>query len=641
MKDINEHSEQRKKPVENIEMDELESLFFKILANWHWIVATIAIFIVIAFFKTRYTAPLYNISTTILDVKYEREAAPGLSVRPGFEYFQSTKDISHELTLLRSNSIVSETITRLNWDVSYSKVGQILTTELYPWAPITISYDTASEYIPYNAEILCKILDENTYTLETDNRYWSESFSDNIYRFGKMYKIGGFEHKIVIKPDFNFETDDRTFIIRINNFKSLVKSYRSRLQIKWEEEGSAVIRVSLVSEIPQKEIDFLNTYLDVINEKSIYEKNTIATKTIFFINEQLSYLFDSIQLVGKDIEGLKLGNEELPIGSAYKFQQINLLEEEKYVLNLANEYCDYLDKYIKSNKDGDLISPSSFGIESASLNMMVETYIDLKFKNRVADLLVIEDNPILKRQIDFRKEQIADIEKAIVGELGLIRVANRLKIQKIEEKMKGSLDQMSGLLDEERDFLTFQKIQSINEQIYTILLKKRYEASIAKASADSDYKLIDEPMIIGGLLQPQPKKNYMVAIMLGFIVSVLLIYIKKVISNKVVTKEELLKITNIPLLGIIGHSYLKQGIVSRKKPKSLITESFRSIRANLQFFKKKKDSETILITSSVSGEGKTFCSINLAYVIAIAKKKTIILGADMRRPSFQSYFDIS
>lgn len=641
MNNNKENTERPKQPVQNRELDELESLFYKVLSNWHWIVLTVAVFVVLAFFKTRYTAPLYNISTTVLDVKYERESATGLSVRPGLEYFKSTKDISHELTLLRSNSIVSETIRRLNWKVFYSKVGQILTTELYPESPVTIRYDTLSEKIPYNAEIKCKVLDPDTYTLETENRYWEEFFEDRIYNFGKSYNNSGFAFTISIDPAFNFETDDKIFLIKINDFKSLVNSYRSKLQIKWEEEGSAVIRISVVSEMPRKEIDFLNKYLQVIDEKSIYEKNTIATKTIFFINEQLNYLFDSIQSIGKDIETMKLGNEELPIGSSYKFQRINQLEEEKSALLLANEYCDYLDEYIKTHKNGELIPPNNFGIQSTSLNQLITTYIDLKYKNRVASLLTIEKNPILERQIDFRNEQIADLEKAMIEELGLVRVANNLKITKIDKEVNNFLGDLNRLLSQERDYQTSQKNQYINEEIYTILLKKRYEASIAKASAESDYKLVDEPMIVGGLLQPQPKKNYMVAIMLGFFIAVLFIYIRTVINNKVVTKEELQKISSIPLLGVIGHSHMKQGIVSRKKPKSLITESFRSIRANLQFFKKKKTSETILITSSVSGEGKTFCSINLAYVLAIAKKRTVILAADMRRPSLQKYYNIS
>jgi len=210
-------------------------------------------------------------------------------------------------------------------------------------------------------------------------------------------------------------------------------------------------------------------------------------------------------------------------------------------------------------------------------------------------------------------------------------VKNSIKRGELERQIGELEAQLSELPGKEREFINIKRMYELSESQYLLLMEKRTEAEIAKASAVSDIQLVNPPRIAGGAISPRVKRNYMLAAVLGLFFPFMIIFVRDKLNDRIKSKEDIDRISDIPFLGIIGHSNFQEGLVMRKKPKSHISEEFRSVRSNLQYFQKRKSNQTILITSSISGEGKSFCALNLAYAFAITGKKTLLVSADMRK----------
>ncbi len=629
------------KPVNRInqksEVDEVKKFITNLLANWYWVVLSLAIAVAVAYMINRYTTPIYSVYTTILSKKYYKSrSSRTLDVIQGSEYFATQKDINWEVSVIKSYRIVTETIKRLNWDVFYFQQGNIRTTELYPRSPLKVSTDTSSTNIPYNVLIDCEVVSDDQFQLKTENDYWKNIIPEQNFAFNQQHQLDGWN--FMINKD-KYLDPGVTIGFKINRLESLVGQYRGKLQVGWLAQGSAVLKLSLTGETPQREMDFLTKMAEVIDEQSIITKNEAAVKTIDFINEQLANISDSLVSTSKLMQQYKLRNTDITLGSQNIFSKINALEEEKYQLQLTNHYLDYLEDYIKSKSEKEVIAPNTIGVEASLLNNLIIEYVNLRMGERTRNTELYKNSPLYKYQNQEVEERLREYEESILESIQTSRDRNDFNIKEIDDRINEYLSNMSGLLDQERELQDYQKIFNLNEQFYVMLLTEKVTASIAKASQESDYAVLDTPRMAGPAIKPRKSRNYTYAIVLGLGLPIGLFYLIGFLNPFVVTKDDLDRHTTMPMLGIVGHARTKKTLVAKDKPKSSIAESFRNLRANLQYFLKKgTPTNTILITSSVSGEGKTFCSSNLAYIYAISGKKTLVLGADLRKPALTKVF---
>jgi capsular exopolysaccharide synthesis family protein len=200
--------------------------------------------------------------------------------------------------------------------------------------------------------------------------------------------------------------------------------------------------------------------------------------------------------------------------------------------------------------------------------------------------------------------------------------------------------QIKRLPSAERKLITIQRNYRFSENLYNFLTQKRAEAGITKASASSDILVINPAMQQGGVISPNTKRNYLVAFILGIGVPFLLFFLIEYFNNKVQAKEDIEGIVNIPISGLIGHNNSDNNLIVKSNPKSAVAESFRTLRSNLHFFANKQDKKVFMVTSSISGEGKSFTCMNLGAVMALSGKKTVIIGGDMRKPKMYDDFGL-
>ncbi len=614
------------------EVDEVKKFIGNILANWQWPVLSLVIALTIAFFINRYSPPIYSVGTSILSKKYYKQrSTKAMDVIQGTEYFATEKDINWEVNVLKSYRVVSEAIKRLDWGVFYYKEGNVLTTELYPYSPIrVVSADSCANY-PYDILIDCKAGPNNSFTLTTENELWNSFFAEKNFRFGVNELVNGWNFQIEKKESL---VENEIVKFRVNSMDGLIGQYRGKLMVGWLAKGSAVLKLSLTGETPRREMDFLAVISKVIEEFSVDDKNVAAIKTISFIDEQLLRISDSLNTTSKLLQAFKLQNREFNMGSARIFTKITEMEEEKYKLVLANQYLDYLDEYIKNKSEYEVIAPNTIGVEASLLNNLINEYVTLRMEERTRNTQLYKKSPLYSYQNKEKVDMLTEYERSILESINTSRDRNNIQIQQISERVEGFFGEMRSLLDQEREYTDYEKIYKLNEQFYMMLLTEKVTASIARASQEPDYAVLDAPRVEGPPISPKKQKNYTYAFILGLAIPIGIFYLVGYLNPYIFSKDDLDRHSDMPMLGMVGHDLSHSVIICQEKPKSSIAESFRNLRANLQYFLKNgSGTKCILVTSSVSGEGKTFVSANLAYIYAISGKKTLVLGADLRKPA--------
>ena len=302
---------------------------------------------------------------------------------------------------------------------------------------------------------------------------------------------------------------------------------------------------------------------------------------------------------------------------------------------MSDRYYDYLERYIREDREEGIFAPNLIGLDAPLLDELVNQYIEIKMRDK---LLLNEynlENPLVNRENE-RKERV---EKNIFESIENMREFNRQQYEHVEERMNFYYASIKGFLKDNRELDRMNTIYGLNRELFNLLLQRKTEASISRASTTSDYQVVEEPWYSSLPVYPDTKKNYLIAVILGLGLPIGLVFLVDALNNKIITREDLIKHTTIPIIGNIGHSDYETNLVVKESPQSQLSETFRHIRANLKYFIDEK-ARIFLVTSSFGSEGKTFCSINLAWIYALSGKKTLLLGADMRKPTMTKYLDL-
>ena len=555
-----------------------------VLANWYWVAGSLLLALAVAYAINRYTTPIYNIYTTILSKKYYKQASKNaLDVIQGGEYFSTDKDINREITVLKSHAIVSEAIKRLRWEVSYFKEGHIKTSEFYKSSPISVVLDTMSEHIPYEVMFQCT-LKAGTFTVHSEDPDWDNAMKGKTFQYGRYNKVNGFVFMVNLDQKDYVKSDDPTVSFKVNDLNGLTSEYRDKLTVGWVAKGSAVLNLSVTGPYPQKERDFLAKIGDVIMEKSIIDKNFVATKTIEFIDQQMGVISDSMLVLGNILQRLKLSNPDLTIGSQQLFNKINGLQDQKQKLQVANSYLDYLANYIRTKSKSEIIAPNTAGVEASMLDGLIQEYVTKKMELSSKNTSYIERSPIYQKQKKESEDMLAQLESGIMESIETSKAKNNFEIKNIDSQVSTLGQSTRTVLDDEGEYAHYQRIFELAGQFYSMLLTQKLNANIAKASQESDYEVLDSPRLSGGPIVPKIQRNYTFAVILGLGMPMGIIYLIGFFNPFILSREELQKHTGMPILGMVGHSSYRSPLVVKNRPKSSVAESFRNLRAEPSIF---------------------------------------------------------
>ncbi len=632
-----------------------QAIFFKLFRRWYLFLITLIIAIISIYFYNKTATTIYQNNTTLKITTDNDMYKTSEDIRDGFGLFSNDQNIENEMVILKSYSLVNQTVKQLNLEVTYYDNNALWKSyEIYLNSPVKVQFDSTIAQ-PVYSRFNITILSDKTYQLDVDEQdvrlynYSKESREGIIpvlkinktFQFGQMVTYKDIRFTIVRDSlYFSPEQIDNQLYFNFNEYEALTAQYRARLAIAPINEDASILDISMSSDNAQKIVAFLNKLTQNYIDRNLNKKNQIATNTIHFIDEQLNIITDSLHIAENLLQDFRRSRKvmDLSFQAQRIFDKMQELENQRAVLLVNSKYYDYIKNYFEKNDDiSDIAVPSSMGIKDPILNSLIMKLIDLNTKRKRILTYSTENSPPVK-EIDSEIENTKD---AIFENIRTLVNQSTISINDIDKRLTELTNQINKLPKTERELFGIERQFKLNDAIYTYMLQKRAEAQIAKASNLPDSEVIDKSRLSNtGVIKPQPKINYLISIFIGLVIPAVFVYFMDILNFRLIEKKDIEAITNKPILGFIAHKNEKQAVnIVAAERRSEVAENFRSIRTNLAFFADTKKEKTILVTSSLAKEGKSFNSINLSSILALSKKKVILLGFDLRKPSINKDLD--
>ncbi len=617
---------------------DLRLLFGSIRKKWHYFIFSFIIFVIGAFLYTRFTLPVYEATSSVL-IKDSKNTSKNIEDILTGDLLGNTKNIATEIGILRSRSVLEETINELNLGVSYFDKSSIFSYPVYKNAPFAVTVSRVNDGV-YDEEFKLTPIDENTFQLEldADNRTFHYNYS-NKHSYGDEIRTPNFTITIS-KNDFTFDNSQKTkYAFVINSMNKLLAYYNEKMKIEPINKDATIVTISVQDKIKERAVDFLNTLGKVYINRDVKDKSSVAALTLKFVDEQLEEISKTLNATELDLQKFKesKGTVNLSEESKAYLERVTSVDETRVKAEIDLKSLDYLYEYITSNLDLESLSPSTLNNPDPTLVELIAKLKELQNKRKSLSYGSSAQSPALK-VID---EQIGQTKRSLVESINNLRNLTKTGLQGINSQLSKYENDIRKIPNIERELLAIQRNFTVNENIYVYLLQKKAETGIAKATAVSDNKVLDTATVNDIPVIPNRKAVAIITLMLILIVPLLIILLQSYIRNTISNREDIEKMTKTPIIGVVGHHTTGERLVVSTKPKSSIAEAFRSIRANLMFFGLSDQHKIVLITSSVGGEGKSFSTLNLAAVLSLQSHKVIIVGMDLRKPQLVQDLGVS
>lgn len=611
------------------------------LRNWFWFIFGVILALVGAYMYLRYSTPLYKTTTSIIikDSK-GRGAASELAAFEdiGLISGMNANSIENEIEILRSKRLFRNVVDKLDLHIRYFSEGNIKTTEVYTGKPFHINVLEEYDEEPFpKSPLTIKINSASSVTISNPETGLSQEadFGERIeFPFGAITLVPNMERLESL-------SSNKVMLVQFSTKEDMVSLYQSRIQVNPIAKNSSVIELTLNDPVKEKAQDILNELVFFYNKDAIDDRNIVANNTAAFIDERLNIITSELDSVETDKVSFKQENRitsiqaeaQLFLEGASEFNKRQITFETQ--LELVNDLLSYL-----KNSDEINLLPANLGISEGGMESLINNY----------NLLVLDRNKLLRSStpqnpvVQNFENQINQLKASIVSGLENIKssIETNLRDLRRQESIFGS--KIAEVPGKEKEFRGIERQQSIKEALYLFLLQKREETSISLAVTAPKAKVVDAAYSSNNPISPKRNIIYLAALLIGLLIPFLIIYLGQLLNNKVNNRKDIERHAGrIPFVGEIPKLSSKEDELIRQNDMSVLAESFRILRTNLQylFVDRKVESEfgkTVFVTSTVKGEGKTFVAVNLALTLAYTGKKVALLGADIRNPQLRRYF---
>lgn len=628
-------------PIEDDALD-VKKYLFLILSNWYWFALSIFAGLFISYFINRYSVNIYSVQSTLIIRDESPNSFSGAeNLIQGLKLTRNTKSIQNEFGILKSYSFAYKVISELEeFKITYMGVGRrgIVKNELYTNSPFKVILDSGvTNYVNY--PIYITILSKDKYLLEIDGYFgikkemrWGEPFHSDNFNFTAILRNSELIKKYSVGAKFYFI---------INSLNSLANTYRAKLSVELNDKKGSILILTTTGPVAEKEADYQYRLMQTYIQNGLDEKNRIAENTIKFIDSQLGQMSDSLRVAEQRLQNFRSSNKVINIGAEGNliYESVQKIQEEKGIAELKGRYYDYLKNYLIEKKNlKDIVAPSAMGVDDIQLSDIFQQLSNAFLEQETIMLSANPSTPGLNTY-SFKLETL---KKTLEEKVRSLIEINNVTISEINRRMLVLEKEMSKIPYTERLLIDFEREFNLINKMYTYLNEKRAEAAIARASNIADNKILDYPLPENAsIVKPNRKIISIYGFIMGILIPFFLIIIIDSLNTAIKEVKEIHARTKAPILGVIGHNSFLTELPVALNPKSTLSESFRGLRTNLTFILREPDKKVIAITSTVSGEGKTFIAANLALIIALAGKKVLLVGLDLRKPKINSLFETS
>ncbi len=622
-----------------------------------WYLIAISLFITIGFAAVflKFSAKKHKIAATVVLNIEEGKNYGGSNPNDIMEVgriIDQQKNFQNELFMFSSTPLVREVIEDMDLRTTYylqedkiPKELEFSLKDIYRDAPFIVLPDE-NHIQPVKTYFYIRIIDQESFMVFAANKEArvidlksNETVVDQTnFRFTGTFKFGDqvgntyCSFRLLLNSNYSTELyQGKDLYFMFNDFNVLTAEFKGDLDVEPASLESTMVDLSFKSPNALKGQEFLNKLVNKYIEKNLTEKNFLANQTIDHIDRQISNISDSLGRTERQLQSFRSSASVMDIdekaGNIY--EQIQTLSATREETNRRYNYLRQMDEYFTANNDSSgLLAPSSMGVNDQLLNNLIEELTALNSEKQQIISAGQLQNPRL-RTLDV---SIENLKNAISQNIKFSISTTRNELNDLNSKVSNLQREFSKLPYTQQRLLGIERKFDINQGVYSSLLEKRIQAQIIKSSNLADCELIEPPHYVA-VASPKALIVIMLALVVGFLIPLTFIFGKKIIGDRFLDFMDLKKYVTVPQIGVIPVNKNAMNNVVLEYPHSAIAEAFHTIRSNLIYYLMGKDKGTILVTSSIPEEGKSFSALNLATSFASTNNKTVLLEFDLRKPS--------
>lgn len=617
------------------------SLFISIIKKsivWFFILIILAVLFVVLYL--RYTLPVYEAKATLM-LKSEKKAEI-LGIRDVLSY--QNDEIKREIEIMKSKFLIGRAIENLPLKVSYYKEGRtkLVSTEMYNSSPFWVDVKAVNDQKLYGTDIYLKIIDSKRFNL----RYvTATSQIDETFTFGQYFESGNGALEIKVIPAKDGQDLSKniggSYFFRINNQSTYIEQIIPRISIAPLNPVTKTIAISYKDNNQIKARDIVNAITLEFQEYNIERKTESADQILEFLDFQidtfsleLAALQDSLKKFRKENLYLNPSDEMVTLS-----HRLGMLESEKMNINNTEQIINWFYDYVEGLKDIKVLS-EGLGTEMGNYSKYITQLRNLEERKRELLQRVSPDHP----EVALINQQIEQVQNDLTNNLENILKRLDFSRKSVDAEYSKNLAKILSLPEKEAEYLRLDRKYQMKEDFYLNLLDKQAEFSIARAGIVGDYIVLQDAEVTDKPISPDKNGLWIISIAIAIVLSVVIIVVRYMLHNTIISLDDISRNTKASILGMVPTVYNNiplSSIVVSNNPKSIVSEALRSLRANLQFISSGEGPKVLAITSTISGEGKTFLAINFGAILSFLNKRVIVLDVDMRRPRLSKIFNVS
>lgn len=583
-----------------------------------WIILSVLLSTLAALLYLRYTPDVYSADGQMIirnenpinseDEKFNRlflnDAGPNLT---------------NEMAILKSTSFIQRVIERKNWNIIYEGIGKVRSAQLYEDNPLQLEVLGKKDSVVYVLDIT--VLDTGSFQLSNGDQY----------KFGETFTLpnqGVFRLHLVNKQINNFQT--LNFKIKIYPLDLAAELMVPHLEVKLVTDMGSIIGISFQSMNKQLASDFVNELMVEYQRLTVEDKSSIAKNTIDFIDERLDSLKSELSGVEMAIQRFQEKSESLSPVESSTFLATSSRELETRFAEMQNrkQILQWLQSYISKSENNNSTVPVNLGVDEPTLGPLITAYNDLQLKRVTLLKSTTELNPIVTDLTASIEKLRRDIQEALKSVGSSYDITSAQIAREITSTRKKAI----GIPGQARQLLNIERQQKIKEELYLFLLSKKEEVAIGASAVVTNASILEKATIRAKLVAPIPKSVFIKFLLAGLFLPVFIIAIINLLNDKIKFRSDIEKILDVPIVGEVSRSDDPNPLLVNLQNRTFITEQFRTIRTNMSYMLSNSTKPVILVTSSMSGEGKSFLSTNIAAAFGLASRRTLILEFDIRKP---------
>ncbi len=614
------------------ENNPMADFIFKYLPYWPIFLILFLVSLFSAWFYLRITPPVYKIQASVM-VKDEKKGVTDGQTINALNQVSEKSTIENEVEVLQSRKIMSEVAKSLNLYVSYYEKQKFSKIEAYLSTPIRIEV-AQPESINKLSKFEFKYSGTDKTVIINSNKYPLDSFSKTEY--GLL--------KFTLNKDSQNIKEDGVFFATIIPLQSATFGLQSSFEASPSTKLTSVISLNLNNENTLLGERIVNEIIKTYNKVNLDEKNKLASATSDFVEDRLKIIEQELTDIEKKAQSYKSSRGAVDIGTQGQIflQSVSATDQQLNDVDIQLSTLNEVEKYMRSKDEPESasggITPSLIGIKDPTLPELLKKLSDQELSYEKIKATTGENNPVvtsIKSQISKLKTDVIDNVKNQRSNLQ----ATKLNLNSANNTYSSIL---SSIPQKERELIDISRQQAIKSDQYAFLLKKKEESDLSYASNMSDIRIIDEASASPFPVSPKRMFIYILFVGAAMALPLLFLAIKELLATKILFRQEIEKLTNIPIIGEITYSKLneKNPIVIQEGKRTFIAEQFRRIRSSLGFISSTVSKRKILVTSSLSGEGKSFVALNISLSIAMTDKKVVLLELDLANPSLGKKMNI-